>query len=203
MTIALDIDRLTCVRARRVLFEGLSLAVPAGTLVAVEGPNGAGKTSLLRVIAGFLAPAAGTVHLHTADATLVEAEDRALHVGWLGHQDGVKPQLTVGEQLLFWSRLYGGSDPGAALAAFGLERLADVPGQFLSAGQKRRLAMARLVAMARPLWLLDEPLAALDTAAKALVADAVAAHCGAGGIAIAATHEPLGLRSMTLQLGAA
>ena len=201
MTIALDIDRLTCMRARRVLFEGLSLAVPAGTFVALEGPNGAGKTSLLRVIAGFLAPAAGTVRLRTQDATLVEAEDRALHVGWLGHQDGVKPQLTVGEQLGFWSRLYGGGDPSATLSAFGLQALAALPGQFLSAGQKRRLAMARLKLTGRPLWLLDEPLAALDTSAKVLVTAAIGAHCASGGIAIAATHEPLGLDGQVLRLG--
>jgi len=201
MTIALDIDRLTCVRARRVLFEGLSLAVPAGTFVALEGPNGAGKTSLLRVIAGFLAPATGTVRLRTEDATLVEADDRARYVGWLGHQDGVKPQLTVGEQLAFWSRLYGGGDVRAALAAFGLQTLAALPGQFLSAGQKRRFAMARLKLTGRPLWLLDEPLAALDSSAKALVAAAIGAHCASGGIAIAATHEPLGLDAQVLRLG--
>lgn len=203
MTIALDIDRLTCVRGGRVLFAGLSVAVPPGGFLAVEGPNGAGKTSLLRVIAGFLAPAGGTVSLRIDGAALVEAEDRASQVGWLGHQDGVKPQLTVGEQLSFWSRLYGGSDPGAALAAFGLQALTDVPGQLLSAGQKRRLAMARLVAMARPLWLLDEPFASLDSAGKALVTKTVAAHCAAGGIAIAAIHEPLGLPGETLRLEAA
>jgi heme exporter protein A len=202
MTFALDIDKLTCVRGHRVLFEALSLSLAAGAFVALLGPNGAGKTSLLRIIAGFLAPAAGMVRIRTETGeTLSDGEDRARAVGWLGHQDAVKPQLKVVEQLSFWGELYGGG--AAVLEPFGLTALADVPGQFLSAGQKRRLALARLTLTGRQLWLLDEPLAALDAAGKALVAATVRAHCAAGGIAIAATHEPLGVDGLTLRLGAA
>jgi heme exporter protein A len=202
MTFALDIDKLTCIRGHRVLFEGLRLSLSAGAFVSLEGPNGAGKTSLLRMIAGFLMPAAGTVCIRTeAGVALTDGEDRARAVGWLGHQDAVKPQLTVREQLTFWGQLYGGG--AVVLGPFGLAPLADVPGQFLSAGQKRRLALARLTLTGRKLWLLDEPLAALDAAGKALVAETVRAHCAAGGIAIAATHEPLGVDGLSLHLGAA
>ena len=200
MTFALDIDKLTCVRAHRVLFEALSLSLAAGALVSLQGPNGAGKTSLLRIIAGFLTPAAGIVRIRTETGeALSDGEDRARSVGWLGHQDAVKLQLTVGEQLSFWGKLYGSG--AAVLEPFGLAPLADVPGQFLSAGQKRRLALARLTLTGRKLWLLDEPLAALDAAGKALVAATLRAHCATGGIAIAATHEPLGVDGITLHLG--
>jgi heme exporter protein A len=200
MTLSLDVEHLTCARGQRVLFRDLSFAVAAGQAVSLEGPNGSGKTSLLRMIAGFLPAAAGTIRVRTAGAAVEEAEERGRFVGWLGHHDGVKPQLAVREQLEFYARLYGGPDPGEAMAAFGLEPLAELLGQYLSAGQKRRLALARLRLCGRPLWLLDEPLAALDTAGKALVADAVTAHCAAGGLVVAATHEPLGIRCEVLRL---
>jgi heme exporter protein A len=200
MSLFLEIDDLACIRGDRVLFRGLGFAVEAGKVLALEGPNGVGKTSLLRVLAGFLAPAAGTIRLRTKARDVLDAEHRGKLVGWLGHQDGVKPQLRVHEQLSFYARLYGAGDVDAAMARFGLVPLAALPGQYLSAGQKRRLALARLVLMGRPLWLLDEPLAALDTAGKALVAGAVTAHCAAGGIAIAATHESLGICCGTLRL---
>jgi heme exporter protein A len=202
--IALEIEGLSCVRGHRWLFRDLTLSLKAGTLLSLEGPNGAGKTSLLRLIAGFLRPAAGTIRLRTNEATAADPDERAALIGWLGHQDAVKPQMSVREQLVFWRSLYGGGrDPGGAMTAFGLAALAEVPGQYLSAGQKRRLALARLTLCGRPLWLLDEPLAALDASGKALVAKTVAAHCAAGGLAVAATHEPLGLSCETLRLGAA
>jgi heme exporter protein A len=203
---ALEIEKLASIRGHRVLFHDLSLELEAGALLTLEGPNGSGKTTLLRLIAGLLRPSAGTIRVRTAAAVrtavavFAEAEERGRFVGWLGHQDGVKPQLTVREQMDFWAALYGAA-PGEAFAAFGLAALAEVPGQFLSAGQKRRLALARLVLCGRPLWLLDEPYAALDGAGKALAADRIAAHCHAGGIALAATHEPLGLPCRTLRLG--
>jgi heme exporter protein A len=197
MTFALAIERLDLVRGRRRLFAALDLRLRAGDYLSLEGPNGSGKTSLLRVIAGLLAPTGGIVRIETETGPLVDGEDRARAVGWLGDEDAVKPQLDVGEQLRFWARLYGG--PAPAPDAFGLR--AEMPGYFLSAGQKRRLALVRLTLTGRRLWLLDEPLAALDADGKALVAGMVAAHCTQGGIAIAATHEPLGLDGPTLRLG--
>jgi heme exporter protein A len=197
---ALEVGKLASIRGQRVLFHDLCFELEAGALLALEGPNGSGKTTLLRLIAGLLRPSAGTIHVRTATAVFGEAEERGRFAGWLGHQDGVKPQLTVCEQMDFWAALYG-AVPGEELAAFGLAALAEVPGQFLSAGQKRRLALARLVLSGRPLWLLDEPFAALDGAGKALAADCIAAHCAKGGIALAATHEPLGLPCRTLRLG--
>ena len=185
------------------MFRGLNVTVAAGKALSVEGPNGAGKTSLLRMIAGFLRPAAGMIRLRTNAAEIVDAEERGKFVGWFGHQDAVKPQLNVREQLEFWASLYRSAQPtGTVIEAFGLSSLADLPGQYLSAGQKRRLAFARLQLCARPLWLLDEPLAALDAAGKILVADAVAAHCASGGIVLAATHETLGIECEKLMLGA-
>jgi len=201
MILSLDIEDLTCIRGQRVLFRGLRFTVAAGLLLCVEGPNGVGKTSLLRLIAGFLRPASGTIRLKTDSGDIVDTEERGKFIGWLSHQDAVKPQMTVREQLDFAARLYGcdcASD--AAMESFGILGLADLPGQYLSAGQKRRLALARLKLCARPLWLLDEPLAALDTAGKKLVADTVAMHCASGGIVVASTHEAIGLECETLRL---
>jgi len=200
--ISLDIEGLTCIRGQRVLFRELSFSLAAGRALALQGPNGAGKTSLLRLIAGLLRPTAGDIRLRTEGETVADAEERGKFVGWLGHHDAVKPQLCVREQLAFFARLYaGGRDLDGAMATFGLQPLAELPGQYLSAGQKRRVALARLQLCARPLWLLDEPLAALDTAGKALVAKTVAAHCAAGGTVVAATHETLGIACETLNLG--
>lgn len=197
MTFALDIDDLTLVRGHRRLFAGIGLSLQAGDFLSLEGPNGVGKTSLLRVIAGLLAPTAGIVRIRTEAGDLADGEDRAAVVGWLGDRDAIKPQLTVREQLRFWAQLYGASSPDCG--TFGLKP--DVPGQFLSAGQKRRLGLARLTITGRKLWLMDEPLAALDAAGKTLVAEKVTAHCASGGIAIAATHEPIGVEGKILRLG--
>jgi heme exporter protein A len=201
MGFALDIDNLACVRGQRLLFQGLSFRVEAGHALSLEGSNGTGKTSLLRMIAGFLRPYAGTIRLRTNGKDIVDGEERGGFVGWLGHYDAVKPQMTVAEQLAFFARLYGSDgDQQAAMERFGILKLADLPGQYLSAGQKRRLALARLSLSARPLWLLDEPLAALDMAGKGLVGEAVAAHCATGGIVVAATHEALGIACERLRL---
>ena len=200
MISSLTAEKLACVRGDKRLFDGLNFRVMAGQALAVEGANGAGKTSLLRLIAGFLAPAAGRLIVKDAQGESDDAEERGRVIGWLGHQDGLKPQLTVLEQLNFFAHLYGKTADAALLDQIGLARQADLPCRYLSAGQRRRLALARLLASARPLWLLDEPFAALDTSGQALVGQLMARHCGAGGIIIAATHEPLGLGNESLKL---
>jgi heme exporter protein A len=200
MITSLTAENLACVRGDKRLFESLSFRVRAGQALAVEGANGAGKTSLLRLLAGFLSPVAGRVLVRTSDGDSDDAEERGRLVGWLGHLDGLKPQLTVMEQLSFFARLYGRQADPAALETVGLARQADLPCRYLSAGQRRRLALARLVISNRPLWLLDEPFAALDAAGQALVAGLMARHCGSGGIIIAATHDPLGLGNESLKL---
>lgn len=200
MITSLTAERLACARGDRKLFENLSFRARAGQALAVEGANGSGKTSLLRLIAGFLSPAAGRLIVQDARGESDDAEERGKKIGWLGHHDGLKPQLTVQEQLTFWAALYRGTVNADALAQVGLARQADLPCRYLSAGQKRRLALARLLVSNRPLWLLDEPFAALDTAGQALVAQLMARHCGQGGIIIAATHDPLGLGNESLKL---
>jgi len=200
MITSLIAEKLTCTRGERALFSALSFRVKAGQALAIEGANGVGKTSLLRLIAGFLAPVAGRLIVKVADKESDDAEERGKLVGWLGHQDGLKPQLTVAEQLDFFAALHRGKADAAVLEQVGLARQADLPCRYLSAGQRRRLALARLLVCCRPLWLLDEPFAALDTAGQALVGQLMARHCGDGGIIIAATHEPLGLSNESLKL---
>ena len=200
MISSLTAEKLACTRGERTLFSALSFRVKAGQALAVEGANGAGKTSLLRLIAGFLAPAAGRLIVKTVAGESDDAEERGKAIGWLGHQDGLKPQLTVREQLDFFAQLYRGSADDDLLERVGLARQADLPCRYLSAGQRRRLALARLLAGKRPLWLLDEPFAALDVHGQSLVAQLMARHCGEGGIIIAATHEPLGLGNESLKL---
>ena len=200
MISSLTAEKLACVRGDKSLFEGLNFRVTAGQALAVEGANGAGKTSLLRLIAGFLTPSAGRVVVKTPEGESDDGEERGKIIGWLGHLDGLKPQLTVMEQLNFFAHLYGKTADVALLEQVGLARQADLPCRYLSAGQRRRLALARLLASARPLWLLDEPFAALDTSGQMLVANLMARHCGGGGIIIAATHDPLGLGNESLKL---
>ncbi|HVZ91107.1 MAG TPA: heme ABC exporter ATP-binding protein CcmA [Rhizomicrobium sp.] len=197
MPLRVEIASLTAIRGGRVLFRDLSFAVEAGEALCVEGANGSGKTSLLRLIAGFLAPAAGAIRI----GDVAEAEERGKLVGWLGHQDAVKPQMTVRETLAFFAQLYrSDGEVGDAMEAVGLAPLADLPGQYLSAGQKKRLALARLSLCDRPVWLIDEPLASLDASGKRIAAEMIAAHCGQGGIALVATHEPLGVGCARLSL---
>jgi len=220
MISSLTAEKLACVRGTRRLFAGLSFSVKAGQALALEGANGAGKTSLLRLIAGFLPQAAGRVFVTAEGAEIADAEERGRFIGWLGHQDALKASFTVSEQLAFFDALYdapsarssagaaAGTSPvttgeerrSAALEQVGLARQAELPCRYLSAGQRRRLALARLLLSARPLWLLDEPFAALDSAGKGLVARLIALHCGQGGIVVAATHEPLGLGNESLKL---
>ena len=200
MISSLTAENLACARGDKRLFDGLNFRVTAGQALAVEGANGAGKTSLLRMIAGFLTPEAGRILVKAASGESDDAEERGKSVGWMGHQDGLKPQLSVREQLDFFANLYGSKADSAVLEQVGLARQADLPCRYLSAGQKRRLGLARLLASSRPLWLLDEPFAALDASGQRLIAHLMARHCGAGGIIIAATHEPLGLGNESLKL---
>jgi heme exporter protein A len=190
---------LACVRAGRLVFKDLHFSVGNGEILAVRGPNGAGKSSLLRLIAGFLQPSTGRLIIEGGDNELSLGEQ--LH--YLGHQDPLKPSLTVAENLAFWHRLLSGSGTIAnALEAVGLGPLADIPALYLSAGQRRRLSLARLVAVPRPVWLLDEPNSALDDAGQLALTGIMAEHVGRDGIIITATHGVLqldGTKELILQ----
>ena len=204
MIVSLTAEKLACTRGERRVFSDLDFQVRAGEALVVEGPNGAGKTSLLRMIAGFLAPASGSITLGLDTGAVSDGEERSCHIGWLGHQDGIKPQMAAGEQLEFYARLYGATVAAApVLDRIGLSRQREFPCRYLSAGQKKRLGLARLILSGRSLWLLDEPFAALDSAGRALAADLMRAHCAQGGIVIAATHDALGLDARLLRLEAA
>jgi heme exporter protein A len=184
-------QELDCVRGGRTVFAGIGFAVAGGGALCVTGRNGAGKSSLLRQIAGLVRIARGAITLEGGDAELSIAEQ----AHYLGHLDALKPSLSVRENLTFWTRFLGGGDAAidAALVAVALDALADLPAAYLSAGQKRRLSLARLVAAPRPLWLLDEPTAALDAATQARLAGLMQAHRAGGGIVVAAVHGPIGL----------
>ena len=190
---------LQCRRAGREVFSGLDFAVAAGEAVAVVGPNGAGKTSLLRLVAGLLAPSDGKVVLDGGDAELSVAEQ----AHYLGHRDAMKPALTVMENLGFWAEFLGGAaaDPAACLEAVGLGHAVHLPAGFLSAGQRRRLSIARLLTVKRPIWLLDEPTSALDAGSQKVFAGLMTAHLADGGLIMAATHTPLGIAARELRIG--
>ena len=189
----LSAEKLGCVRGGREIFADLDFAVGAGEALLLTGRNGAGKTTLLRMIAGLLRPAAGRLALDGGDEELGLPEQ----AHYLGHHDALKPSLSVVENLAFWQAYLGvadkAGDAATALATVGLADLADLPAGYLSAGQRRRLSIARLLAAPRPIWLLDEPTAALDVAAQARLADLMRAHLAGGGLMIAATHGPIGL----------
>ena len=184
---------MACIRGERPVFSGVSFRLERGGALALVGPNGAGKSSLLRILAGFLKPAGGTLEWDGAPVD----EDWAAHRGrlhYVGHLDAVKPTLTVAENLHGWARFRGAARAAPeALAALGIADLADVPGRYLSAGQKRRLALARVLATPAPLWLLDEPTVTLDADAAARVDAMIAAHRAGGGMAIVATHGEIAL----------
>jgi heme exporter protein A len=198
---------LACVRGGRQVFKDLSFSVAAGEALVVLGPNGVGKSSLLRLISGLVARAGGTLALEGGDQELTIAEQ----THYLGHQDALKPSLTVDENLTFWSRYLGGDEAThpaltaartAALMEVGLGGIAQLPAAYLSAGQRRRLSIARLLAVKRPIWLLDEPTTALDTAAQAALAGFMEQHLAGGGLIVAAAHGPIGLKAAReLRLG--
>lgn len=190
----LVVENLAQERGGRELLAGLSFVVAGGETVLLTGPNGAGKTTLLRTLAGLIAPTAGHISLEGGDGERSVGEQAHL----IGHGNAVKPQLTVRENATAWAEILGGGGSAdgaidAALEALDLTALAAIPAQLLSAGQKRRLGLARLLLAPRPLWLLDEPTVSLDAANTERVAALVRQHVATGGMVIAATHVPLGL----------
>ncbi|MGE0627390.1 MAG: heme ABC exporter ATP-binding protein CcmA [Hyphomicrobiaceae bacterium] len=194
----LIVEDLAVERGGRRVLEGLSFRLGPGEALELIGPNGAGKTTLLRAIAGFLRPASGMIRLEGGAPDLEIAE--ACH--YVGHRDGIKGALTVAENARFWSRYLGSAaNVGEALVALGIDALAGVPAAWLSAGQRRRLGLARLLLARRPLWLLDEPSVSLDAGGVAALAGLIRRHCETGGLVIAATHVTLGLAdTRTVQL---
>jgi heme exporter protein A len=188
---------LHCHRGGRDVFAGLSFAVSAGEALIIIGRNGAGKSSLLRAVIGLLRLVGGKLSLEGGDSELTIAEQ----AHYLGHQDALKPALSVAENLRFWAGFFGASaaDIGEPLEAVGLTALAHLPAAYLSAGQRRRLSIARLIAVKRPIWLLDEPTSTLDAMAQVRLTDLMQTHLGGGGLILAATHGPIGL-AKTLEL---
>jgi len=189
---------LAASRGGRAVFVELSFSLSDGGLLAVTGPNGSGKSTLLRVIAGLLPPEAGFIRVEP-----VGEGGMASVVHYLGHLDALKPSLSLRANLDHWRRLWGATAPiDAALEAVGLGNLADLPAGILSAGQKRRAAIARLLVARRPLWLLDEPATSLDAAAEATLACLIGDHLASGGMAVVAQHRPLAVpAAVTLALG--
>jgi heme exporter protein A len=182
---------LAAFRGERLVFRDVDFVVAAGGALLLTGPNGSGKTTLLRLLAGLLRPAGGTLLWDREDA-LADLSVHARRVAYVGHQDAVKPMFTAAENLRFAANLNGGA-VGEALGAVGLEELADLPGRMLSAGQRRRLTLARLALSHAPLWLLDEPTLGLDARSVERFGAMLAVHRNRGGIAVAATHLPLPL----------
>ena len=194
------VSGLTLSRGERVLFRDLSLSLAPGEAVALTGANGAGKTSLLRALAGFIRADAGSIRFGDLDP----AEARARRLHWLGHLDGLKGGRRARDELTFQARWSGADADGlaAAIAVLALEPLLDLEVRQLSAGQRRRLAFARLIAAPRPIWLLDEPFAPLDARWRAALGLLLQAHLDKGGAILAAVHDPLPLPARALDLGA-
>ncbi|WP_291675406.1 heme ABC exporter ATP-binding protein CcmA [Bosea sp. (in: a-proteobacteria)] len=189
-TFALTAEGLACRRGGRAIFDGVGFRLANGEVIALTGRNGAGKSSLIAMLSGRLQPEAGSIRLEGLDdMPLAEAA----HL--VGHRDGLKTALTAAENLRFAQELLGapGLSPSEALATVGLPHAGPLPVGYLSAGQRRRVALARLLVASRPIWLLDEPMAALDTGSQAMLSQLMQGHLAAGGAILAATHGPLGL----------
>ncbi|MGH7043136.1 MAG: heme ABC exporter ATP-binding protein CcmA [Acetobacteraceae bacterium] len=191
----LQTEGVAAFRGERLVLRDIDLRVPAGGALVLIGPNGSGKSTLLRLLAGLLRPAAGQVLWNGEDA-LADPAAHGARLVYVGHQDAVKPGLTTAENLRF-AAIAGGGSVAAGLAVLGLAELADLPARMLSAGQKRRLALARLGVSTAPLWLLDEPTLGLDAASVAQFGELLAAHRARGGLVVAATHLPLPLPDAT------
>lgn len=202
-------ENLTLERGGRPVVEGLSFHLDAGCALILTGPNGAGKSTLLRALAGYLKPLAGSVRVTGAG----EERETSEVCHFVGHLDGIKTHFTAAENLSFWAQYLAGPDDAGkpilervedALERFALAALAEIPAGYLSAGQRRRLALARLAVARRPLWLLDEPTVSLDAASTRVLTEAIDEHLKAGGLAVIATHIPMELHSArSIQLGRA
>ncbi len=197
----LSASDLACRRGGREVFNGVGFSVAAGEALVISGRNGSGKSSLLRMVVGLLRIAAGRLALEGGDPELTVGEQ----AHYLGHQDALKPSLSAGENLRFWADFLGAAatDVAIPLAAVGLDTLADLPAAYLSAGQRRRLSIARLLAVKRPIWLLDEPASTLDAAAQGHLTGLMRTHLAGGGLILAAAHGAIGLDgAKELRLGA-
>ena len=190
----LSASDLACRRGGRDVFAGVGFAVASGEALAISGRNGAGKSSLLRMVAGLLRIASGRLALEGGDPEMTIGEQ----AHYLGHQDALKHSLSVGENLRFWVGFFGAGNAeiGEALVAAGLDTLADLPAAYLSAGQRRRLSIARLRAVKRPIWLLDEPTSTLDAAGQRRLTELMRSHLAEGGLILAATHSAIGLKGV-------
>lgn len=198
-------ENLACVRGERPIFTGISFDLEAGEVLVVTGANGSGKTSLLRIVCGLLEAAAGEVRWHGSNARAL-GDDYRGEIAYLGHQNGLKDDLSATENLRVWAGVAGvAADRAAAqhaLARLGLEGRADFPVRWLSQGQKRRAALARLLVARRALWILDEPFAGLDRASTATVEALLQEHLAGGGMAILTTHQDLaGVTAPVRRLG--
>lgn len=205
MICTLHLENLAIRRGERLLFQGLDLALHAGEAIALTGANGVGKTSLLRAIAGLIAPQAGQVRFAGSEGELDPDEARSRHIHLMGHLDGLKSVGRAWDELLFQVRWTGGTEASARAACqrLDLDRLLDLEVRKLSAGQRRRLALARLIASPRPLWLLDEPMAPLDAQRRQVLGEIMSEHLAGGGMIIAAVHDPLPISARRLDLVAA
>lgn len=190
----LEARDLACLRGERVVFEHVGFRLGNGEALLLEGPNGSGKSSLLRLLAGFLQPMAGEI-LWRGRSIAEEGESYHRAIAYVGHLDAVKPMLSVADNLRFWTDLHGAGNRALddALCRFELETLRELPARLLSAGQRRRLNLARLLLRRADLWLLDEPSVSLDRHSVTLLGEAMAAQLAAGGMIVAATHLDLGL----------